>query len=194
MKKFILLLFTFLLAGGIAVAQETDAPKTKKTLEPLKLRHRISLSYNDGVSFRLGSPFDHFPGLRMPEGVASAGSFNLDYLYILPSGRWGFGVGVGLMPTTAQPYKGLDWSVSDLLLTIAPRVQCTYFRSKLVELYGAASVGVIMSASAIGNRPMAMAWQLDPIAVRVGSERIAGFLSVGWGSRGIVGLGVQVGL
>lgn len=81
-----------------------------------------------------------------------------------------------------------------LLLSIAGRVQCTYFRSKLVELYGTASVGVTFSTSAIGSNLCALAWQLDPIAVRVGTERIAGFVSVDYGSRGIIAVEIQVGL
>lgn len=190
----IVLVFTLGLALPCAAQDNT----TKKGLVPLELRHRISLSYGDGLGLRSGTSAGLFPGLNS-HGVGNMndlktiGSFNIDYLYILPSGRWGFGVSAGLTSVTCYPFIGTNLSYSHLLLSIAPRVQCNYFRSKLVELYGAASVGVMMSMTPNSNL-WAMAWQLDPIAVRVGTDRIAGFVSVGYGSRGIVGVGLQIGL
>ena len=197
LRPFLLLLVsTASLASAPAAAQEAPTAE-KTTLQPLKLRHRLSFSYGDGISLREGAMCYQFPGM-LPSydydvnRLTTAGSFNLDYLYMTRSGRWGFGANVGLTPVTYWSKWGS--SQSRLLLTVAPRVQCTYLRSGLVELYGTASVGILLNASALMNNFCALAWQLDPIALRVGTERIAGFVSMGWGSRGIVGVGVQIGL
>ncbi len=177
----------FCLASTTAVAQKNVTT----------LPHRISLSYGDGLSYtiNLGS-VSLFPGLGNPVKMTTSGGVNLDYMYMLPSGKLGLGVGIGLNPITFYPMAiGDDYSYSHLMFSVMPRIQWNYYRSKtgLVELYGNASIGWMTSLTKNASIN-ALAWQIDPIAVRIGSDRIAGFVSAGYGSRGIFNVGIQIGL
>ena len=190
LRPFLLLtVATVCLAAAPAAAQEKSAKKFASSSLP----HRLSFSYGNALGVQGSNGASSlFPGISYT-AVDPMGSFNLDYIYMFPGTRWGFGMGASLMQLNTQPFFGLNYSVPHLMLSVAPQVQFTYLRSGLVELYGTASVGVMMSVTK-DDALYGLAWQVNPIALRVGTDRIAGFLTAGFGSRGILGIGVQVGL
>lgn len=108
--------------------------------------------------------------------------------------------------------KGLNFLV-------LPTAEFVYFKRNLFELYGGASVGVDLirqtesklddkgkpaaakgkagtekttSPSGKNNFSACLAYQVNPIAFRVGNDRIGGFMEAGFGHKGFLTAGVSL--
>lgn len=109
----------------------------------------------------------------------------------------------------------------ELNFLFLPVAEFVYFRSGLFELYGSAAVGAdftrrsekefstsicgadisgVTEKGGVGVTKTAVrqsdsftsfAWQVNPVALRVGNHRIGGFLEAGLGYKGIVTAGVS---
>lgn len=95
----------------------------------------------------------------------------------------------------------------DIHLLVLPTAEFSYFRRGVVELYGSAAAGVDLKrhsesglteegkklASKKSDFAASFAYQVNPIAIRVGNDRIGGFVEAGFGTKGFVTAGVSVG-
>ena len=88
---------------------------------------------------------------------------------------------------------------------LLPTVEFVYFKRGVVELYGGAAAGVnlvnhtekSLNQTATSNAKKSdlsttFAYQVNPIALRVGNQRIGGFLEAGLGYKGFVTAGVSL--
>ena len=88
---------------------------------------------------------------------------------------------------------------------VLPAAEFVYYKRGLVELYGTAAAGVNLSRhkeSALtdaGKKAVqkadlstSFAYQVNPIALRVGNDRIGGFVEAGLGHKGFVTAGVSL--
>ena len=85
---------------------------------------------------------------------------------------------------------------------VLPTAEFVYFKRRLVELYGSAAAGVNLSRhseTALAKNATAgkstlntdFAYQVNPIALRVGNNRVGGFVEAGLGTKGFVTAGVS---
>lgn len=165
-----------------------------------RLPHRISASYTEAlwpqVWMGTGSFLTHMIslGTASVSNMQCPGGFNVGYQFISKSERWGYGLNLGYTPMSYDmKVLGVTTRETINLLGIMPTVECYYIKKGIVRLYGSLGVGVNVGFT---NTEVAVGidTQFNPIAMRVGTNRIAGFFSVGIGTRGIFGLGLQVGL
>ena len=86
-----------------------------------------------------------------------------------------------------------------------PAAEFVYYKRGLFELYGTAAAGVNLSrhketaltdagkkAAKKADLSTSFAYQVNPIALRVGNDRIGGFVEAGLGNKGFLTAGVSL--
>ena len=130
------------------------------------------------------------------------GVFGLGYRYAINrfkvGGDLGFGIASSKLAFAGQPAPSIK--ERDIHLLVLPTAEFSYFRRGLVELYGSerhSESGLTPEgkemASAKSDFGASFAYQVNPIAVRVGNDRIGGFVEAGFGTKGFVTAGVSLG-
>lgn len=204
--KFIALSLCML--AGISLVNGQNS--SKKTFCPEK-RHEVRLSVSDGLTsgnaniLGLGLS-DALTGMKRTDERSSLG-YGLGYRYSI--NRFRFGGDLGFSQLTSKltltgektpSIKEKEWNMLFL-----PTAEFIYYKKGLFELYGAASAGVSlnhhsekgltmsgMSAAKKSSFSALFAYQVNPLAVRVGNDRIGGFVEAGLGHKGFVTAGVSL--
>lgn len=204
--KFIALLLCAAVSSNVAKGQETTANNTQSMP-----RHEIRLSASDGLTLGLASVFgmglsDAVTGSKRSDEKSSL-VYSLGYRYSIAQFRVGADLGfvqstskLTLIGETAPSLKE-----KDLNFMLLPTVEFVYFKRGVVELYGGASAGVNLvnhtekslnktaaSSAKKSDLSTTFAYQVSPIALRVGNQRIGGFLEAGLGYKGFVTAGVSL--
>lgn len=204
--KFIALLLCAAVSSNVAKGQETTANNTQSMP-----RHEIRLSASDGLTLGLANVFgmglsDAVTGSKRSDEKSSL-VYSLGYRYSIAQFRVGADLGfvqstskLTLIGETAPSLKE-----KDLNFMLLPTVEFVYFKRGVVELYGGASAGVnlvnhtekSLNQTATSNAKKNdlstnFAYQVNPIALRVGNQRIGGFLEAGLGYKGFVTAGVSL--
>lgn len=204
--KFIALLLCAAVSSNVAKGQETTANNTQSMP-----RHEIRLSASDGLTLGLANVFgmglsDAVTGSKRSDEKSSL-VYSLGYRYSIAQFRVGADLGfvqstskLTLIGETAPSLKE-----KDLNFMLLPTVEFVYFKRGVVELYGGASAGVnlvnhtekSLNKTATSNAKKSdlsttFAYQVNPIALRVGNQRIGGFLEAGLGYKGFVTAGVSL--
>lgn len=173
-------------------------------------RHEIRVSVSDGLTqsavdvLGLGLA-DAVTGSKRTDEKASI-VYGLGYRYAV--GRFRVGADLGFAHTTSKLTLSGDKMPSikerELNFMILPTAEFVYLKSRLVELYGNASAGVSLkrhtetglteagkAAAAKADLNTSFAYQVNPIALRVGNETIGAFVEVGFGHKGFVTAGLS---
>ena len=173
-------------------------------------RHEIRVSVSDGLTqsavdvLGLGLA-DAVTGSKRTDEKASI-VYGLGYRYAV--GRFRVGADLGFAHTTSKLTLSGDKMPSikerELNFMILPTAEFVYLKSRLVELYGNASAGVSLkrhtetglteagkAAAAKADLNTSFAYQVNPIALRVGNETIGAFVEVGLGHKGFVTAGLS---
>ena len=204
--KFIALLLCAAVSSNVAKGQETTANNTQSMP-----RHEIRLSASDGLTLGLANVFgmglsDAVTGSKRSDEKSSL-VYSLGYRYSIAQFRVGADLGfvqstskLTLIGETAPSLKE-----KDLNFMLLPTVEFVYFKRGVVELYGGAAAGVnlvnhtekSLNQTATSNAKKSdlstnFAYQVNPIALRVGNQRIGGFLEAGLGYKGFVTAGVSL--
>lgn len=192
-----------------AVQAQTGGAK----LTSSEKKNEIRLSISDGTTMTMTNVF----GTGLADAILGSkrsdekvlGVFGVGYRYKIQ--RFKVGSDFGFASVTSKlAFNGQQKpSVKerDLQFLILPTAEFVYFKSRLVELYGSASAGANLnrhSESALtteGRKQAAknpsfsatFAYQVNPIAIRVGNERIGGFAEAGFGTKGFVTAGISMG-
>ena len=131
--------------------------------------------------------------------------YGLGYRYSINRFRVGADLGFGMSSSklSIAGEKTPSIKEKDLRLLVLPTAEFVYYKRRLVELYGTAAAGVNFSRhsetpidkktpekKAIFNTDFA--YQVNPIAVRVGNERVGGFVEAGLGSKGFLTAGISL--
>jgi len=125
------------------------------------------------------------------------------YNYHFPDSRWSLGAELGYWHLAVK--EGGDELVTTRhgnVGTVALGGKCFYKPKGVCKLFGALNLGLGMYGVMIDSpegrsfeEPQYFpAFQLNPIGIRLGGERIAFVAELGFGYRGILQLGVNVGL
>lgn len=171
-------------------------------------RHEIRVSVSDGLTqsavdvLGLGLA-DAVTGSKRTDEKASI-VYGLGYRYAV--GRFRVGADLGFAHTTSKLTLSGDKMPSikerELNFMILPTAEFVYLKSRLVELYGNASAGVSLkrhtetglteagkAAAAKADLNTSFAYQVNPIALRVGNETIGAFVEAGLGHKGFITAG-----
>lgn len=203
--KFIALLLCAAVSSNVAKGQETTHNAQSMP------RHEIRLSASDGLTLGLANVFgmglsDAVTGSKRSDEKSSL-VYSLGYRYSIAQFRVGADLGfvqstgkLTLIGETAPSLKE-----KDLNFMLLPTVEFVYFKRGVVELYGGAAAGVnlvnhtekSLNQTATSNAKKSdlsttFAYQVNPIALRVGNQRIGGFLEAGLGYKGFVTAGVSL--
>lgn len=173
-------------------------------------RHEIRVSVSDGLTqsavdvLGLGLA-DAVTGSKRTDEKASI-VYGLGYRYAV--GRFRVGADLGFAHTTSKLTLSGDKMPSikerELNFMILPTAEFVYLKSRLVELYGNASAGVSLkrhtekglteagkASAAKADLNTSFAYQVNPIALRVGNETIGAFVEAGLGHKGFVTAGLS---
>lgn len=173
-------------------------------------RHEIRVSVSDGLTqsavdvLGLGLA-DAVTGSKRTDEKASI-VYGLGYRYAV--GRFRVGADLGFAHTTSKLTLSGDKMPSikerELNFMILPTAEFVYLKSRLVELYGNASAGVSLkrhtetglteagkAAAAKADFNTSFAYQVNPIALRVGNETIGAFVEAGLGHKGFITAGLS---
>lgn len=173
-------------------------------------RHEIRVSVSDGLTqsavdvLGLGLA-DAVTGSKRTDEKASI-VYGFGYRYAV--GRFRVGADLGFAHTTSKLTLSGDKMPSikerELNFMILPTAEFVYLKSRLVELYGNASAGVSLkrhtetglteagkAAAAKADLNTSFAYQVNPIALRVGNETIGAFVEAGLGHKGFITAGLS---
>lgn len=173
-------------------------------------RHEIRVLVSDGLTqsavdvLGLGLA-DAVTGSKRTDEKASI-VYGLGYRYAV--GRFRVGADLGFTHTTSKLTLSGEKMPSikerELNFMILPTAEFVYLKSRLVELYGNASAGVSLkrhtetglteagkAAAAKADLNTSFAYQVNPIALRVGNETIGAFVEAGLGHKGFITAGLS---
>lgn len=202
----------FFLSLCVAVsANLVSAQKSSKGFTPSENKHELRLSVSDGLT--LGTTGILGNGLsdvvlgnkRSDEKMTMV--FGLGYRYSIH--RFRVGADLGFAQASSKlalaGEKAPSIKEKGLNFLVLPTAEFVYFKRNLFELYGGASVGVDLvrqseskldekgkSASEKNSLSANLAYQVNPIAFRVGNDRIGGFMEAGFGHKGFLTAGVSL--
>ena len=196
----------FFLSLCVAVsANLVSAQESSKGFTPSENKHELRLSVSDGLT--LGTTGILGNGLsdvvlgnkRSDEKMTMV--FGLGYRYSIH--RFRVGADLGFAQASSKLVlageKAPSIKEKGLNFLVLPTAEFVYFKRNLFELYGGASVGVDLvrqseskldekgkSASEKNSLSANLAYQVNPIAFRVGNDRIGGFMEAGFGHKGFL--------
>lgn len=204
--KFIALSLCVLVGVNFVKAQDNSASMSMN-----ENKHELRLTVSDGITQGLVS--------SMGGGIADAvlGSkrtdqsysmvYGLGYRYAI--GRFKVGGDLGFSHAKSNLTLNGDNAVSlkerELNFMVLPSAEFVYFKRRLVELYGGVGAGVSLlrhtesgqtemgkKAAKKADLTTSFAYQVNPIAVRVGNNRIGGFAELGFGYKGFLTAGINL--
>jgi len=174
-------------------------------------KHEIRVYAGDALPLQvteaLGTGmFDAITGTR--NHASSSGMFGVGYRYQINRFRIGGDLGFYSEKNnvTLPGSKVADLREDTYHLLVIPTSEFMYYKKGIVELYGSGGAGVIFSNIGIKGltnagvefdkkfRPTTMtnfAFQVNPIAIRLGNEKIGGFIEGGFGFKGFCTVGVN---
>lgn len=202
--RFMVLALCVAAGAGLTKAQNTVKETTTG-------KHEIRVSVSDGLT--QGSV--DIMGMGLSDAVLGSKRtdqtfsmvYGVGYRYAL--GRFKVGADLGFSQSKSKLTLSGESSPSlkerELNFLVLPTAEFTYFKRSIVELYGSASAGVGLSkhtetglteaGKSAADKPSlntSFAYQVNPIAVRVGNDRVGGFLEAGFGNKGFFTAGVSV--
>lgn len=173
-------------------------------------KHEIRIAASDGLTqtavnvLGLGLA-DAVTGSKRTDEKSSI-VYGLGYRYAV--GRFRLGADLGFSHTTSKLTLSGDKTPSikerELNFMVLPTADFVYLKGKLIELYGNASAGVSLkrhtetglteagkNTAAKSDLNTSFAYQVNPIAMRIGNETFGGFIEAGLGHKGFLTAGVS---
>lgn len=133
-------------------------------------------------------------GVDIPSYSVSTGSFGVEYMRYLKSGRVAFG---GLLCYENLMLRNVDkkdpsknWSENTHLMTVMPSIKVAWFNRKHFGMYTRAAIGVTAIMGKNRTIPY-LALQVSAVGMDFGGRRCRGFLEYGFGTQGIFVAGVK---
>ncbi len=175
-------------------------------------RHEIRIAVSDGITLSMASFLgmglsDWVTGTKRSE-IQSTGVYGIGYRYAI--NRFKVGADVGFINITSElkyaneKTPSLKEKSRDIL--VLPTGEFIYYKRGVISLYGSASAGIDFSwqnykalnpagkEMASNYNPKlttAFAYQINPIALRAGNEKIACFVEAGLGYKGFLTVGLS---
>lgn len=204
MKLKFFALSLFMVAGfNMANAQNTTSDFVSNDR-----KHDLRISVSDGLTQGsvdiLGMGIgDALTGTKRSDTKHSL-VYGLGYRYAINRFRVGADLGFGMSSSklSLAGEKTPSIKEKDLRLLVLPTAEFVYYKRRLIELYGSAAVGVNFSRHTetpveknVDGRKASFstdfAYQVNPLGVRVGNNRVGGFVEAGLGSKGFLTAGIS---
>lgn len=204
--KFIALSLCIAASAGVVNAQNNSKGTSQEAN-----KHEIRLAVSDGLTLTSVDIFgmglaDAVMGSKRSDEKATM-VYGIGYRYAI--NRFRVGGDLGFAQTSSKLALAGEKTPSvkerELNFLVLPTAEFVYYKRGLVELYGGASAGVNMvrhkesGLNEAGNKlakkaslSTSFAYQVNPIALRVGNDRIGGFLEAGLGHKGFLTAGVSL--
>lgn len=176
-----------------------------------KNKHEIRVSISDGLTQNIGHLFgvelmDALLGTKR-ETSQSFGLYSLGYRYSI--NRFRIGGDISFISNRSKLSFAHDKTASlrqyNLSFMILPTVEFQYYKKGIFELYGSAAGGLDLTRTyykiinngtyyqfASSSISETFAWQVNPIAIRLGNSTLGGFLEAGLGHKGFFTAGMSV--
>lgn len=147
-------------------------------------KNRVKLSYGDAsyISFATAMFSSLING---PGDFKALGAISLGYRRLSNNSRWALGGDFSYVDVRETFKNGVKINFS--FFAVVPTAEFYYFKTGLFRLYSTLGVGTIFT----DDGSFGTAFQINPVAVRIGSGRFAGFAEVGFGYKGIANLGFE---
>ncbi|HEY9542284.1 hypothetical protein [Prevotella sp.] len=205
--KMKLAMLSLCLAAGL-----TQAFALNSGYDDLEQRHELRIGYSDGLTLATASIW----GIGLGDAVTgttrtdetTTGVVGLGYRYHLNRFRVGLDLGFA---TVSSKFDHAGSKQKDIKQTqqnfiVLPVGEMIYFKQGIVELYGSAAAGVdftrtkekgLTEAGKTNAQKKAttstdFAFQVNPIAIRLGNNHIGGFVEAGLGYKGFITGGVSL--
>lgn len=135
--------------------------------------------------------------------TSSFGMVGLGYRYQI-SNRFKLGLDLGFSPAKELVFKNkTDQKASKetkiYRFMVIPTVDFSYWRNDWINLYGSAGAGLMATRRVEKNNSDAkplntreLAYQMNPIGVRIGNKTIGGFIEAGYGYKGLITAGISL--
>lgn len=192
MKKTILIIVAALATAFTASAQDYETPANEISLGAGYVTHPFI-----GIGF--GNAFGGiFDGDTNDEN--SLGAYSLTYMHNI-NNRFG----VGATASYEYMYKNAKdgKKYTENFVAVMPTARAYWFRHKAFGMYSRVAAGVALNlakgySATTGEKEnetqVLFGFQLAPVSMEVGSNKVSGFLELGWGYQGLVNVGVKFGL
>lgn len=179
-------------------------------------RNEFRLGYSDGLTLGTAS----FWGMGLGDALTgtqrtdeqSSGVFELGYRYHINRFRVGLDLGLASVSSKLSYASGKgaaatkDVRETQQNFLVMPVAEMVYFKRGFIELYGSVAAGVDFTrtkekgltevgkakAQAKAQTSTDFAFQVNPIALRVGNSRVGGFVEAGLGYKGFLTAGVSL--
>ena len=195
----------------VASANVVKGQSCQKDCSASENRHEVRLSVSDGLT--LGSV--DILGIGLSDAITGSKRTNqsnsmvygFGYRYALKRFRLGgdFGFAQSSSQLTLNGEQSPSIKEKELNFLILPTAEFVYYKRRLVELYGTASAGVNLvrhtekglsdagkAAARKTDLSTSFAYQINPIALRVGNNRSGGVVEAGFGHKGFLTAGVSM--
>lgn len=185
--------------------------QVKETAVSSNNKHEIRLSVSDGLPRTLSELvgfgiFDALLGTKRTD-AKTYGVYSLGYRYSINRIRIGSDLAfastsskISFLQDETPSYKE-----SNLSFLVLPTFEYQYYKKGIVELYGSVAAGVDVTRTSYDNLGSgktadqfkanyctSFAYQVNPIAIRVGNDRVGGFMEAGLGVKGFLTAGISV--
>lgn len=203
-----------LIALSFCVLASTNLVKGQehsKGFTPSENKHEIRLSVSDGLT--QGSV--DILGMGLADAVTGSKRTDENYSlvygfgYRYSLGRFKVGTDLGFSSSNSKlalaGEQAPSLKESNVNFMILPAAEFVYYKRGLFELYGTAAAGVNLSrhketaltdagkkAAKKADLSTSFAYQVNPIALRVGNDWIGGFVEAGLGNKGFLTAGVSL--
>ena len=195
--KFIALSLCMVASVNIIKAQDTD----KSSYQPNN-RHEFRIAVSDGLTLTgvdiLGMGIaDAITGTKRSDEKSSM-VYGIGY-----RGDLGFAHTSSLLTLHGESTASIK--EKELNFLVLPTAEFVYFKRNLVELYGSAAAGVDLvrhtekglteagkAATRKADLSTNFAYQVNPIAIRIGNDRVGGFIETGLGYKGFLTAGISL--
>ncbi|MET0573612.1 MAG: hypothetical protein ABWZ79_19495 [Pedobacter agri] len=180
-------------------------------------KHEIRISYSEGSSVKLKEDFaEGFAKALVISLIPAAdnyvqksnkqlGVFGLGYRNQITD-RFKVGADLGYMKSeqTFSPKAGTKDNTGDIkktqhLFIAMPVAEYSYIKTPWLNFYGSAAAGINLASSTeskngkiVKENKLGFAYQVSPAGLRIG-KKLAGFIEVGYGNKGIVTGGISYG-
>ncbi|MEG1837870.1 MAG: hypothetical protein RR220_01070 [Bacteroidaceae bacterium] len=149
-------------------------------------KNRIKVAYGDASYVSIADVF--FGSLVGGSGdISTIGNFSVGYRWLTNNSRWALGGDFSYTVSNEKFNNGEKLSYN--FFSIVPTAELYYIKSGICRLYGTVGVGPMIS----DDGAFGTAFQINPIALRIGNNKIAGFIELGVGYKGIANLGIEIG-
>ncbi len=202
--------FLILILPLIMLTLTLKARNAGRNSAPKNTKHEFRISYSDALPLTIANFIGTgvsgvISGMRRVDSE-SFGMLSAGYRYQIRQFRAGADIGyVSVCSLLKYSENGpVSYRQKERNFLIMPAGEFTYYRSRIVELYGTAGAGVLLSHSkfedisakkrerpADSNLQCDFAFQINPIAIRVGNNIICGFFELGLGYKGFCTLGIS---